>query len=71
MSRMFDPSFDPLEELHYCKQELLRLKQEQLQLQHNVYEVARAFNQQSSLVKQLLDQNRDLNDMLQGRSYRS
>lgn len=71
MSHWIDPNFDPLEELHHCKQELLAVKQEQLRLQHNVYEIARAFNQQSDLVKQLLDQNRDLNEILQGRKFRS
>jgi hypothetical protein len=71
MTRLFDPNFDPLEELDFCKQQLLIVKQEQLQLQHNIHEIARAFNQQSHLVKQLLDQNRDLNNILQGREFRS
>jgi hypothetical protein len=70
-SHWIDPSFDPLQELHECKQEILSLKQQQLEFQHSLWEVARAFNQQSQLVRNLLDQNRDLNNILQGRSFRS
>jgi cell shape-determining protein MreC len=70
-SHWIDPTFDPLQELHDCKQEILTLKQQQFEFQHNLLQVAQAFNQHSQLVKQLLEQNRDLNDMLHGRSFRS
>ena len=70
-SHWIDPSFDPLQELHDCKQEILQLKQQQLEFQNSLWEVARAFNQQSHLVRQLLDQNKDLNSILQMRQFRS
>lgn len=47
---MFDPNFDPLERLELC------LK--------NQHELARAYNDNFDTVKQLLHQNRQLNDML-------
>lgn len=50
MTNMFDPNFDPLEQLELC------LK--------NQHELARAWNSQSETLKQLVHQNSQLNTML-------
>jgi predicted RNase H-like nuclease (RuvC/YqgF family) len=50
MTNMFDPGFDPLQKLE------LALKNQQ--------EIARAFNSHSDIVKQLVHQNAQLNELI-------
>jgi hypothetical protein len=45
---MFDPSWDPLEQL-------TTLRQENLQLRNNQMQLAKAFNEQGETVKQLVN----------------
>ena len=71
MNHWIDPSFDPMQDLHDCKQEIAELKRQQYQVHNNIMEIARAFNHQTEMIKKVLDQNKDLNDILQGRSFRS
>lgn len=53
-----DPCYDPMQELHDAQADIEMLKGNCLQLAH-------AYNDQSQLVQQLVEQNKRLVDMLQ------
>jgi hypothetical protein len=52
-----DPTYDPMQDLEDCKQNIEMLK-------GNVLQVAAAYNDQSAMIQQLINQNRGLVSMM-------
>jgi hypothetical protein len=52
---MFDPEFDPLDQLQTANKHILQQQKQIMQQAKNINELARAFNQRSEVIEKLVE----------------